>query len=111
MDITRVVLDLGKSGCRGRIEGSDLTWEWPGLPVGGAGGDNAVDILADGVLDGLAQTPCGDIATVLIGSNFIPRVDFAEPVARRLTEARPGVGFLLLEDGLLAHAGATPAFA
>lgn len=114
MNTSRVVLDLGKSGCRGRIEGTALTWEWPGLPVGGAGSDDAIDILSDGILDGLTRAPraphassgSADIATVLIGSNFIPRIDFVEPVTRRLCHARPGVGFLLLEDGLLAHAGA-----
>lgn len=102
----RVVLDLGKSGCRGHIEGTDRYWEWEGLPVGGAGGERAIDILTEGVLEGVARSGHARPASVLIGSNFIPRVDFGDAVARRLSEAHPGVGFLLLEDGLLAHAGA-----
>ena len=101
----RLVLDLGKSGSRGRVEGTDLTWEWPALPVGGAGTPEAADLLVRGVLDGVAT---GGVPprSLVVGSNFIPQHDFPDAVRSGLAAALPGVGVALVQDGILAHAGA-----
>lgn len=101
----RVVFDLGKSGSRGRIEGTGTTWEWPALPVGTAGTAEGAAILARGILDGVAA---GGVRpdTLVIGSNHVPEHDFPSGVLAALTHALPGTGLVFVQDGVLAHAGA-----
>ncbi len=101
----RLVFDFGKSGSRGRLEGADTTWEWPALPVGGAGTPDGPRLLVRGIVDGVTA---GGVApgTIVVGSNFIPEHGFPDAVRAGLADALPGVGVALVQDGILAHAGA-----
>ncbi len=108
----RLVLDLGKSGSRGLVEGGSAAWAGAGLPADRAAGPDAADLLLGRVLEGvaaLASLSLGaeqGVASLVVGSTFLPPLVARREVAERLTAALPGAGITLLEDGVLAHAGA-----